>query len=122
MRAWRRAAFALLALAVATTTANAQGYPNKPIRLIVSIAAGSVTDVIMRAAAAELQGRLGQPLIIENIGGAAGILGGKTCAQAAGGGYGLGVSDRAAVAFDPGLFAGVRGDRGGDVGAVGRLG
>ena len=51
--------------------------------MIVSIAAGSVTDVIMRAAAAELQTRLGQPLVIENVGGAAGILGGKACAQAA---------------------------------------
>ena len=45
--------------------------------MIVSIAAGSVTDVIMRAAANELQQRLGQPLVIENIGGAAGMLGGK---------------------------------------------
>ena len=35
--------------------AQAQQYPTKPIRMIVSIAAGSVTDVIMRAAAAELQ-------------------------------------------------------------------
>ena len=55
--------------------------------MIVSIAAGCVTDVIMRAAAAELQARLGQPVVIENIGGAAGILGGKNCAQAPGDGY-----------------------------------
>src|SRR5258707_5526898 len=83
MRAGRRGALALLALAVAATTAHAQQYPNKPIRMVVSIAAGSVTDVIMRAAAAELQGRLGQPLVIENIGGAAGLLGGENTAQAA---------------------------------------
>ena len=54
---------------------TAQTYPDRPIRLIVSIAAGSVTDVIMRAAATELAPRLGQPLIIENRGGATGILG-----------------------------------------------
>ena len=71
------------ALALAAASAQAQQYPSKPIRMVVSIAAGSVTDVIMRAAAAELQGRLGQSMVIENIGGAAGILGGKTCAQAA---------------------------------------
>src|SRR4051794_17419100 len=53
--------------------AGAEVYPNKPIRLIVSIAAGSVTDVIMRAAANELHGSLGQPLVIENKGGASGI-------------------------------------------------
>ena len=40
---------------------TAQTYPDKPIRMIVSIAAGSVTDVIMRAAANELQPRLKQP-------------------------------------------------------------
>ena len=52
--------------------------------MIVSIAAGSVTDVIMRAAAAELQPRLGQPLVIENCGGAAGILGGQGLRAGAG--------------------------------------
>ena len=76
-----------LLVAFSSTIVHAQQYPSKPIRMVVSIAAGSVTDVIMRAAAAELQPRLGQPLIIENIGGAAGILGGKTCAQATGDGY-----------------------------------
>ena len=56
--------------------ADAQTYPSKPIRTIVAIAAGSVTDVIMRAAANELAPRLGQSLVIENIGGASGILAG----------------------------------------------
>jgi tripartite-type tricarboxylate transporter receptor subunit TctC len=63
-----------LALAGWALAAEAQTYPSKPVRMIVSIAAGSVTDVIMRAAAAELQTRLGQPVVFENIGGAAGIL------------------------------------------------
>jgi len=121
MRAWSRAAFALLALAVATTTASAQGYPNKPIRLIVSIAAGSVTDVIMRAAAAELQGRLGQPLIIENIGGAAGILGGKTCAQAAPDGYNLCVIYHSTMSFNPLLFSNLPYNPDSDFVPVGRL-
>ena len=83
MRAVARTALAIVVLAYAAA-AHAQSYPNKPIRMIVSIAAGSVTDVIMRAAAAELQTRLGQPLVIENVGGAAGILGGKACAQCRG--------------------------------------
>ena len=64
-------------------------YPDKPIRLIVSIAAGSVTDVIMRAAAKDLEPKFGQPLVIENRGGAAGILGGQACAQSPGDGYTL---------------------------------
>jgi tripartite-type tricarboxylate transporter receptor subunit TctC len=73
--------------------------------MVVSIAAGSVTDVIMRAAAAELQPRLGQPLMIENIGGAAGILGGKTCAQATGDGYTVCVIYHSTMSFNPLLFS-----------------
>jgi len=94
-----------LAAACFAFTANAQNYPNKPIRVIVSIAAGSVTDVIMRAAAAELQSRLGQPLIIENVGGAAGILGGKNCAQAAPDGYNICVIYHSTLSFNPLLFS-----------------
>src|SRR5262245_28046546 len=86
------------------TAALAQSYPNKPIRMIVSIAAGSVTDVIMRAAANELQPRLGQPLVIENRGGAAGILGGQSCAQAAGDGYTVCVIYHSTMSFNPLLF------------------
>jgi tripartite-type tricarboxylate transporter receptor subunit TctC len=105
MRAWKRAALALLALAAATTASHAQNYPNKPIRMIVSIAAGSVTDVIMRAAAAELQNRLGQPVVIENIGGAAGILGGKACAAAAPDGYNICIIYHSTMSFNPLLFS-----------------
>jgi tripartite-type tricarboxylate transporter receptor subunit TctC len=103
MRLLLRLAVCLAASCVGLA-AQAQTYPNKPIRLIVSIAAGSVTDVIMRAAAAELQSRLGQPLVVENIGGAAGILGGKTCAQAAPDGYNVCVIYHSTMSFNPLLF------------------
>ena len=108
MRALARIALALIAFAGAaswTPAAHAQSYPNKPIRMIVSIAAGSVTDVIMRAAAAELQTRLGQPLVIENVGGAAGILGGRACEQAAGDGYTACVIYHSTMSFNPLLFS-----------------
>jgi tripartite-type tricarboxylate transporter receptor subunit TctC len=95
----------ILLLAIPATAAQAQNYPNKPIRMIVSIAAGSVTDVIMRAAAAELQTRLGQPLIIENVGGAAGILGARSCAQAAGDGYTVCIIYHSTMSFNPLLFS-----------------
>src|SRR4029078_4183462 len=94
-----------LALALGAATAQAQQYPSKPIRVIVSIAAGSVTDVTSRAPASELQTRLGQPLVIENIGGAAGILGGKTCAQAQGDGYTICVIYHSTMSFNPLLFS-----------------
>jgi tripartite-type tricarboxylate transporter receptor subunit TctC len=73
--------------------------------MIVSIAAGSVTDVIMRAAAQELGPRLGQPLIIENRGGAAGILGGQACAQATPDGYTICVIYHSTLSYNPLLFS-----------------
>jgi tripartite-type tricarboxylate transporter receptor subunit TctC len=86
------------------STAQAQTYPDRPIRLIVSIAAGSVTDVIMRKAAAELQPRIGQPLIIENRGGASGIVAAQACAQAAPDGYTLCVIYHSTMSYNPLLF------------------
>jgi tripartite-type tricarboxylate transporter receptor subunit TctC len=88
----------------AASAAQAQTYPDRPIRLVVSIAAGSVTDVIMRKAAADLQPRWGQPLIVENRGGAAGILGAQTCAQAAPDGYTLCVIYHSTMSYNPLLF------------------
>src|SRR5947199_9673056 len=94
-----------LVLVCFALAAEAQTYPNKPIRMIISIAAGSVTDVIMRAAAAELQGRLGQRLIVENIGGAAGIRAGNACAQAVPDGYNICVIYHSTMSFKPLLFS-----------------
>ena len=86
------------------SAAGAQSYPDRPIRMIVSIAAGSVTDVIMRAAAAELGPRLGQQLVIENRGGASGIPAAQQCAQAAPDGYTVCVIYHSTLAFNPLLF------------------
>ena len=94
----------LLPVAFFAFSAQAETYPNKPIRAIVSIAAGSVTDVIMRVAAAELQKSLGQPVIIENNGGGSGILGAKSCAQAPADGYTICVIYHSTMSFNPLLF------------------
>src|SRR6185295_17396705 len=95
---------AALCLLGATIVQPAQAYPDRPIRLIVSIAAGSVTDVIMRDAANERNARLGQPLIIENKGGASGILGAQACAQAAPDGYTLCTIYHSTTSYNPLLF------------------
>jgi tripartite-type tricarboxylate transporter receptor subunit TctC len=100
----RRAALSsLLALSFAPA-AGAQSYPDRPLRLIVSIAAGSVTDVIMRAAANEISPRLGQQLVIENRGGASGILGAQSCAQAAPDGHTFCVIYHSTMSYNPLLF------------------
>jgi tripartite-type tricarboxylate transporter receptor subunit TctC len=93
--------FLIIAL---TSPTKAGNYPNRPIRLIVSIAAGSVTDVIMRAAANELKVPLGQPLVIENKGGASGILAAQSCAQAIPDGYTLCVIYHSTMSYNPLLF------------------
>jgi tripartite-type tricarboxylate transporter receptor subunit TctC len=98
-----RALFCAAVVAFASP-AGAQSYPDRPIRVIVSIAAGSVTDVIMRAAANELQPRLKQTLVIENQGGAAGILGGQACARATPDGYNICVIYHSTMSYNPLLF------------------
>ena len=97
--------FIVAALIAWPLTATAQDYPSRPIKMIVSIAAGSVTDVIMRTAAAQLQQRLGQPLVVENMGGAAGIVGGQSCAQAAPDGYTICVIYHSTMSYNPLLFS-----------------
>src|SRR4249919_72831 len=93
-----------LCLCCCAVTAWAQTYPDRPIRLIVSIAAGSVTDVIMRKAAAELAPRFGQQLVIENRGGASGILAAQSCAQSPPDGYTLCVIYHSTMSYNPLLF------------------
>ncbi len=83
------AAWGSLCLSViAPLAAQAQSaYPTKPIRVIVPFAAGSTTDIIARAIADKMGQGLGQPLIIDNRGGASGTIGQAAVAQAAPDGY-----------------------------------
>lgn len=112
------AAFAALVI-FGTAGANAQDYPQRPIRMIVSIAAGSVTDVIMRAAINEI--KLGQPIVIENRGGAAGIPGAQSCAQAPGDGHTLCVVFHNQLSFNPVMFKSLPYDADKDITLVTRL-
>ena len=89
-------------LALAATAAIAQtDYPSKPIRFIVPIAAGSVTDVVLRAASQELAPKLGQPLLVDNRGGASGIIGAEACAKAAPDGYTICAVYHSIMSFNP---------------------
>jgi tripartite-type tricarboxylate transporter receptor subunit TctC len=110
-----------LIVACLAASAQAQTYPDRPIKLIVSIAAGSVTDVIMRAAALELMPRLGHPLIIENRGGASGINAAQTCALATPDGYTLCVIYHSTMSYNPLLFDNLPYDPDRDLVPVARL-
>jgi tripartite-type tricarboxylate transporter receptor subunit TctC len=101
-----RAAGAALAAFVATAASvlpfpAAAEYPERPIRVVVSIAAGSVTDVIMRASAADLAPKLGQQLVIENRGGANGIPAADACKNARPDGYTICLLNHGHFSFNP---------------------
>ncbi len=82
----RRLALAA-AMALSCTLAQAQGYPSKPIKVIVPFAAGSATDQIGRAVMAKVAETLGQPVVLDNKPGVNGMLGAADVAKAAPDGY-----------------------------------
>jgi tripartite-type tricarboxylate transporter receptor subunit TctC len=96
-----------LALALAAGCAvagHAQGYPDKPVTLVVPTAAGGGTDTIARIMAEALGTRLGQPVVVENRPGANGILGVQAGARAAPDGYRLLFAYAGAVVVNPSLY------------------
>lgn len=82
------AAAALTALGLlAVPGASAQSYPTKPIRMIVPFPAGGTTDVVARLVAQKMTESMGQPVLVENRGGAGGSIGADLVAKAAPDGY-----------------------------------
>ena len=83
--------------------AIAQGYPAKPIRLIIPFPPGGSNDVVGRMIAAQLSTRLDKPVIVENQGGAGGLIGTELAAKAAPDGYTL-LLISVAYAFNPAIY------------------
>ncbi len=79
-----------IAVLATVTAASAAEYPSKPIRLIVPSAAGGTPDIQARLIASELSKQMGQQVVIDNRGGASGIIGYEMIARAAPDGYTLG--------------------------------
>jgi tripartite-type tricarboxylate transporter receptor subunit TctC len=81
---------AMIATATATPSpANAQAWPNKPIRVITANSAGGTSDIFVRALGDELQKRLGQPIIVENRSGGGMNIAGRACAESPNDGYNI---------------------------------
>ncbi len=89
MKPVHKSALVGVALALAFSTASAQGYPNKPVRLIVPFAPGGFTDVVARILGQKLSMAMGQQFVIENKAGAGSTIGTDFVAKAAPDGYTL---------------------------------
>jgi len=85
--------------------AAAQSYPSKPVRMIVPFPPGGPADIFARGLAQGMHAPLGQPLIIENIGGVGGVLGVDRALKAAPDGYTLGFNSGSTLSIAPFSFA-----------------
>ena len=95
-----RIALTILALGLASV-AQAQDYPSRPITLLVPAAPGGGNDVVARVIADKLGQLLGQPVIVENRGGAGGTFAARQVAKSAPDGYTIGLGNPATLAIAP---------------------
>ena len=93
------------AFAMAAASAVAQGYPNKPVRMIVGFPPGGGTDVVARVISAKLQEWYGQAVLVENRPGATGTIGADAVAKSAPDGYTLIMGHVNSHGIAPNLFA-----------------
>src|SRR3954452_18188425 len=91
-------------LLLGVPSARAQGYPNRPVRVVVGFPAGGPTDVIARMVAQKLSDALGQQFFVENIGGAGGNTASGQVARAPADGYTIMVISTGFV-VNPSLYA-----------------
>jgi len=96
--------FLSAAALVVAVAAQAQVYPDKPVRLVVPYPAGGGTDFFARAVGAQLSQQLGQQVVVENRPGAATIIGAEAVAKSAPDGYTLLLGDTATFAVNPSLY------------------
>ena len=98
---------AALGLSVQSPVNAQAAYPNKPVRLVVSYAAGNVTDLLARIIAEKLSQKWGQPVTVDNRAGQGGSLGAQVVAKAPADGYTLLFSAMAALAINPHVYPNV---------------
>lgn len=96
---------ALALVASMVSASPAQTWPTRPVRLVVAFPPGGAADLLARLIGQSLGEALGQPVVIENKGGANGNLGGEAVARSAPDGYTLLMSSGSLVAINPHIYA-----------------
>ncbi len=101
---------ALLGCAFSAHAQNAQDYPTKPVKIIVSFTAGGTTDIIARSVGQNLAEKLKQPFVIENKPGASGNIGTEMVVRSPADGYTVTIASVGPIAINPTLFKDLRFD------------
>ena len=101
-----RLCLGFIAALFCASLAFAQGYPNKPVHVIVPFTAGSATDILARTFGQKLSEMWGQPVVVDNRPGAGGTIGAGIVAKSAPDGYTLLVHS-AAFAYNPSIYSGL---------------
>lgn len=96
-------ALALAATIVPTAGMAADAYPSQPIKLVLPFAAGGQSDVVARIAAERLTSALGQPVVVENVGGAGGMIAASKVARSPADGYTLFLPNASTLTIAPHL-------------------
>ena len=91
-------------LVVAAPAAQAQAYPNKPVKIVIGFGPGSGTDILARLLAEEFQQALGQPFIVDNKPGAAAQLAAQAVAKSPADGYTLFLTSNSSHSVNPHIF------------------
>lgn len=99
--------FVLILLPFSATQVAAQAFPTKPVRMIVPWAPGGTTDILGRVIALKLGEKWGQPVVVENRGGAAGNIGTEAAVRAPADGYTLLLGTMSSHAMNQFLYAGM---------------
>ena len=95
---------ALVAAPLWCQSARAQAFPSRPLRILVPFTPGGSADVLARAIGAEISKSLAQPVVIENVPGAGGSLGGERAAKSPADGYTLLMGHVGTLAVNPSLY------------------